>query len=82
MKNLHRVVCGMFVADGRNDGLEQWFHGKVTSIEHDEEYAEWLYHVVYPAFEGHPEDHVDYFRDEIESLWCVCENVVQQSVCV
>ena len=56
----------MFVADGRTDGVQQRFHGKVTSIEYDEEYAEWLYHVVYPEFEGHPEDHVDYFRDEIE----------------
>ena len=80
MKNLGRVVCGMFVADGRTDGLTERFHGKVTKIEYDEDYAEWMYHVVYPAFEGHQEDHVDYFRDEIEPLWCTCEKVVQQSV--
>ena len=75
MKNLGRVVCGMFFADGRTDGLTERFHGKVTSTEYDEEYAEWLYHVVYP--EDH---HVDYFRDEIEPLLCTCENVVQESI--
>ena len=67
----------MFYVEGRTDGLQRRFHGEVTTVEYDEEYAEWMYHVVYPAFTGHDEDHVDYFRDEIEHLWCKCDNVVQ-----
>ena len=75
-KNVGRKVCCIFEVEGRNDGHMERFHGEVTSVEYDEEYADWMYHVLYYAFEGHPEDHVDYFRDEIEPLWCTCENVV------
>jgi len=39
-----------------------------------------MYHVgfllVYYAFGVHPEDQVDYFKDEVEPLWCICEDVV------
>ena len=82
-KNVGRKVCCMFEVEGRDDGYTRRYHGEVTSVEYDEEYAEWLYHVVYEAFEGHEEDHADYFRDEIEPLWCRCENVsVSRSVSI
>ena len=69
----------MFEVEGRDDGHMERFHGEVTSVIYEEEYAEWIYHVVYEAFEGHEEDHVDYFRAEIEPLWCTCarERVVR-----
>ena len=74
-KHIGRKVCCMFEVEGREDGHMERYHGQVVSVVYDEEYAEWLYHVVYDSFNGHAEDHADYFRDEIESLWCTCENV-------
>ncbi len=55
----------MFVVEGRNYGEMERYHGKVTRVEYNETYAEWMYHVVYPQSEGHEKDEVDYWRDEI-----------------
>ena len=42
-KNVGRKVCCMFEVEGRDDGYTRRYHGEVTSVEYDEEYAEWLY---------------------------------------
>ena len=71
-----RKVCCLFEDEVAGDGTMKRFHGTVTKVEYNEVYAEWMYHVVYPATDGADEDIVDYWRDEIEPLWCKCETVV------
>lgn len=75
-RHLRRKVCCLFEDEVADDGTMKRFHGTVTKVEYNEAYAEWMYRVVYPATEGSAEDIVDYWRDEIEPLWCQCENLV------
>jgi len=79
-KHVGKTVCCMFVVEGRNDGEMKRYHGKVTRVEYNETYAEWMYHVVYPQSEGHEKDEVDYWRDEITPLWCTCDPPVHVQV--
>lgn len=74
-KHIGRKVCCMFEVEGQNDGTMERFHGTVTEVEYHELYGAWMYHVVYPESHGHPQDEVDYWRDQITPLWCTCEQV-------
>ena len=42
-KHVGRKVCCMFEVEGRNDGHMERFHGEVTSVKYDEDYAEWTH---------------------------------------
>ena len=71
-RHLRRKVCCLFEDEVAGDGTMKRFHGTVTKVKYNEVYAEWMYHVVYPETDGADEDIVDYWRDEIEPLWCQC----------
>ena len=64
-KQIDRVVCQVFdTVEG-----DVRYHGRVTKVKFHDVYAQWMYHVEYE--DG---DSADYWRHELESIFCRCDD--------
>ena len=62
-EQIGRVVCQVFdTVEG-----DVRYHGRVTKVKFHDVYAQWMYHVEYE--DG---DSADYWRHELESIFCRC----------